>query len=87
MTAQVSLANCKEDCKKVIDAADKVIGEQQKTIDLYKDQVFLQTKEITRLNIDLNEKNQELSSLVRNPYFMIGLGVLVGGALTLTLTR
>lgn len=86
-TAQVSLADCQSDCKKVIDASDKLIKDLQDEISVRKQLEEVQTKDIADLNVSLNDKNQELMSWSRNPYIMGLLGFVVGGSVILYLRR
>ena len=87
LVGQFSLAGCPEDCKSALAAADKVISDQQREIEIYKSLSDEQAKQISSLSSSINEKNQELSNLMRNPWFIGTLGILVGGAGVLYLTK
>ncbi len=87
LLGQFSLAGCPEDCRAALSAADKVISDQQQEIEIYKGLSIEQTKQITSLSSSINEKNQELSNLMRNPWFIGTLGILVGGAGVLLLQK
>lgn len=72
-----SLSNA--DCAAVIKAADKLIADQQQQIELYKTEVKSQTDQIASLNVALNAEAASDEAFYKNPFFMIGLGILVGG--------
>lgn len=79
--------SCSLNCKKALDAADQVIGDLHKEIDLYKQKDQAETNEIANLNLVLNQKNEELGSIWRNPWFLGTLGLVVGAAGTAYLLR
>ncbi len=82
-----SFADCVSDCKAVIKAADKTIADLNTEIDLYKSQNTNLSNQVTTLQVALNNKNQADSSLLRNPWFIGTLGILVGGGATLYLMK
>lgn len=71
----------KPDCKQVIDAADKAIEAQKKEIDLCRTSLLIYDQQNKALLQDLNASNKALSSWYRNPFIMMGLGLL-GGVVT-----
>ncbi len=75
------------DCKDALNKADKVIADQQTLIDLYSVQITKDIDQISSLNVSLNDKNQELASLWRNPWFLGTIGILVGGGATFYLIK
>lgn len=82
-----SMADCATDCRAALGAADKVINDQQREIELYKTETQIQTKEIASLSVSLNEKTQEIGAWWHNPWVVGTLGILVGGAGALYLKR
>lgn len=67
-------------CKKVIEQADRTIAAKNKALEL-SDLAFKScTENSGRLQTDLNDRNEELSSWYRNPWIMGGLGLLAGAA-------
>ncbi len=87
LVGQFSLADCQSDCKSALTAADKVIADQQLEIETYKGLSEEQTKQIESLSSSINEKNQELSSIWKNPWFVGTIGILIGGSGVLYLTK
>lgn len=80
LMGQAALSDCAYDCKQLTDKADKIIAEQQKTIDLYKQKDAQQTKNLVDLSTSLDDKTAQLSAWYRNPFIVGTLGLLVGAA-------
>ncbi len=74
--------SCKVDCQNALNAADKVIANLKEEISVRKQLVQKQDQAIADLSVSLNDKNQELSSWLHNPFIMVTVGVLVGGIAT-----
>lgn len=80
LVAQVAGADCKSDCKALTDKANKIIADQQLTIDLF----VQENKKLQDLNLDLtaslNDTQTQLSAWYHNPFIIGTLGLLVGAA-------
>lgn len=80
MTSQVATADCSLSCKQALDAADKVIADLHKEVDIYKHRDKDEVEQITSLSVSLNEENQALAAWYHNPFVIGTLGLLVGAA-------
>lgn len=58
-------------CRKALDAKDKEIQLSDLAIKAAKD-------DNTRLNKEVEKKNDQLSSIFRNPFVLIGAGIIAG---------
>lgn len=84
LSIQTALAtNCNDviqACEKAIDAKNEQIIELGKGLDL-----------ITTQNVELRDivttQDKQLSAWYRNPFIMLGLGVIAGGATALVLSK
>lgn len=80
LVGTIGKTDCKSDCKVLTDKADKIIADLHDEINTRKQLELNQANQIVNLNNTINDKNQELSSIWKNPWFVGTLGVLVGGA-------
>lgn len=87
LQAGSSKADCQSDCEAVISAADKVIADLHSEVDTLTQIKDSQTKQIASLMVSEQEKTQELSSILRNPWVIGTVGFLVGGITVLYLKR
>lgn len=78
-----SYADCVTDCKTALNAADKVIADLHKEVDLHKSFEAEQNNQIAQLNVSINEKNQALGAWYHNPFITGLIGIVVGGTLVL----
>lgn len=85
--SQTSNADCANDCKAALNAADKLISSLKEEISTYKQLTEKQQEALINTQVTLNDKNHELESIFRNPYFMVTVGIIIGGGLTLYLTK
>lgn len=69
------------DCTALIEAADKAIAAQKKEVETCKLGVKLLDDENVKLTTDVLDKERQLSAWYRNPFYILGLG-LVGGLVT-----
>lgn len=83
----LSNADCARECKQALDAADKVIADQQKEIDIYKGLTGDLTKEVAELDVSIKEKNQALEAWYHNPFVIGSIGIFLGGATVLFLKK
>lgn len=81
------LENCRSACRNALNAADKAIKDLQDDITLHVGTEKAQDDQIAALSRSLNEKNQALDAWYRNPYTDVLIGIVLGGAVTLYLTR
>ncbi len=75
------------DCNKVVKLADKVIYDQHQQIETYMELSKTQTDQIASLSVSLNDKSQELSSWLHNPFVIGAIGIVIGGAGVLYLKK
>lgn len=73
-------SDCRSECITALNAADKVIADQQVEIDTYKTEVSSLQKSIEIDNQKLVDRDQILAEWYHNPIMIGLLGVLVGGA-------
>lgn len=80
-------SDCKEQCRKIVDAAKRTISDRDKLIED-------QDKTIKDLGVSLNQIEKDRDSIrssrdswYHNPFILIPLGILVGGAGALYLER
>lgn len=78
LATNICLAKSPVSCKDVIKAADKVLEEKNKEITLADLAIKVTKDDNERLNKLVEEKDHKLSSIWRNPWVLIGLGVLAG---------
>lgn len=69
----------KPDCKDVIAACDEALEAKNKALTLANLAITNCIKHGTEVQMQLNEKTDELNSWYRNPYIVFGLGLLAGG--------
>lgn len=83
--SSLATADCVSDCKEALNKADTVISDLKKEIDLYKLTVKTSQDALANCKIDVNEKNGELMSPFRNPFFVGSIGISIGAVLVLLL--
>lgn len=81
------LADCKSDCERVISAADAALKARDGEIAAQKTAIDDLTNDLVATQARLNADTAELHAWYRNPFILIPLGVLVGGATTLYLKK
>lgn len=72
-------------CSDIVTKCDKALEEAHKTLDLYADALRGCKGIVTNLNLDIVDRDKELASIWRNPWFVGALGVVAGGVLVLRL--
>lgn len=77
----------KPDCSAVIKAADKAIGALQNEVDVCRQGLLIYSEQNKALVEDNAAKSRALESVWRNPYFMIGLGLLGGVVAGVAISR
>ena len=78
---------CKEDCKKVIDAADKALDDKNKALELADLTIKRCIEHGTVVQMQLNQTRDELDSIWRNPLFIGVLGIAGGFILSRTVLK
>ncbi len=87
LQATPSNADCASDCKSALTAADRLIADLKKTIDLQHQIVTSQQNSIVTLTLQNEEKGEALASPLRNPFITITAGLLTGALLVLVLDK
>jgi len=82
-----SQSDCQSKCKVIINAADKVIQDLKDEISVRKQLEAKQSEEIDNVLVMYNENREALASPLRNPIFMVLVGVVIGGAAIVYLKR
>lgn len=75
------------DCEMILGQADKVIKEQHRKMMLQQKLIDDQFDELDQLSKELELQKKTKDAWYKNPWLMIGLGVIAGGAGVLTLSR
>lgn len=73
-----SYADCQSDCRNALSAADTLIRDLKKEIDLCQLIVTIQQQSIVTLTLQNDEKAEQLSSAFRNPFILGGIGISMG---------
>lgn len=76
-----------QDCQGILNQADNVIREQQKSMNLQDKVIGDQFAELDALKKELDLEKATRDSWYKNPWIMLGIGVLAGGAGAFTLSR
>src|SRR3990167_1153262 len=76
-------ADCISDCQKVISAADRLIKDLKDEINVRKKLEEAQYNQVVNLTLQNDEKAEQLSSALRNPFITIGAGILAVAILVL----
>lgn len=76
-----------KDCENVLAQADTVIREQELQLSLQRVHIDNQLDELDQLHRELELQKAAKNSWYTNPWVMIGIGILAGGAGALTLSR
>lgn len=86
-TSIYAATTTKPDCKQVIEKADKAIEEKNKQLELADLAIKDCLKHGTTVQLENNKLREENSSIWRNPFFMVLLGVTAATAGYLILGR
>ena len=73
-------------CDKVIKACDSLVAAQKEQLSAQNKVIQHDIDELVKAYKTINERDDQLSSVFRNPFVMVGLGILVGG-LTVALVK
>ena len=74
-------ANAEPTCKPLIESCDKALAAQKEQIQIRDLRIKESTSQIDELTKTVKEKDEKLSSIFRNPWVYLGVGVLAGALL------